>query len=153
VRILVTKVAGATSNKNGLVLIVSEHKKMNSAAAVHRVGKPIQNAFIESFNSRLRDESLNEQVFLSLDDALRKIESSGAVGTIASGRIRVSAYLVPEEFAASHHHLGSEPTWTNASEDLQLQYFAIVVALWDRRGFSRQNFPVPAVELRGAALA
>ena len=37
-------------------------------------GKPIQNAFIESFNSRLREECLNEQVFVSLDDARRKIE-------------------------------------------------------------------------------
>jgi putative transposase len=38
-------------------------------------GKPIQNAFIESFNGRLRDECLNEQVFVSLDDARRKIEA------------------------------------------------------------------------------
>jgi putative transposase len=28
-------------------------------------GKPVQNAFIESFNSRLRDECLNEHVFLT----------------------------------------------------------------------------------------
>ena len=26
--------------------------------ALHRAGKPMQNAFIESFNSRLRDECL-----------------------------------------------------------------------------------------------
>jgi putative transposase len=32
-------------------------------------GKPMQNAFIESFNSRLRDECLNEHVFLSLGEA------------------------------------------------------------------------------------
>jgi putative transposase len=32
-------------------------------------GKPMQNAFIESFNSRLRDECLNEHVFLSLAEA------------------------------------------------------------------------------------
>jgi Integrase core domain len=38
-------------------------------------GKPVQNAFIESFNGRLRDEWLNEQVFVSLDDARRKIEA------------------------------------------------------------------------------
>ena len=29
-------------------------------------GKPVQNAFIESFNSRLRDELLNETTFTSL---------------------------------------------------------------------------------------
>jgi len=32
------------------------------------------NAFIESFNSRLREECLNEQVFVSLADGRRKIE-------------------------------------------------------------------------------
>ena len=32
-------------------------------------GKPVQNAFIESFNSKLRDECLNEHVFLSLGEA------------------------------------------------------------------------------------
>lgn len=36
-------------------------------------GKPTQNAFIESFNSRLRDELLNEEVFGSLADARRKL--------------------------------------------------------------------------------
>ena len=37
-------------------------------------GKPIQNAFIESFNGRLRDECLNEHWFLTLADARRLIE-------------------------------------------------------------------------------
>jgi len=37
-------------------------------------GKPIQNAFIESFNSRIRDECLNEELFLDLADAKKKIE-------------------------------------------------------------------------------
>ena len=37
-------------------------------------GKPNENAFIESFNSRFRDECLNEHVFRSLEDAKRKIE-------------------------------------------------------------------------------
>ena len=36
-------------------------------------GKPTQNAFIESFNGRLRDELLNEDVFGSLADARRKL--------------------------------------------------------------------------------
>jgi len=36
-------------------------------------GKPIQNAFIESFNSRIRAECLNEQVFLDLKDAKKRI--------------------------------------------------------------------------------
>jgi putative transposase len=37
-------------------------------------GKPVQNAFIESFNGRLRDECLNEHWFLSLPDARRVVE-------------------------------------------------------------------------------
>lgn len=37
-------------------------------------GKPIQNAYVESFNSRLRDECLNEEIFLDLADAKKKIE-------------------------------------------------------------------------------
>ena len=38
-------------------------------------GKPVQNAFVESFNSRLRDECLNEHVFLSLAEARATIEA------------------------------------------------------------------------------
>ncbi|MCS3434381.1 transposase InsO family protein [Klebsiella sp. BIGb0407] len=39
-----------------------------------RPGKPTDNAFIESFNGSLRDECLNVHWFLSLEDALEKIE-------------------------------------------------------------------------------
>jgi len=38
-------------------------------------GKPVQNAFIASFNSRLRDECLNEHVFVSLSEAREIIEA------------------------------------------------------------------------------
>jgi putative transposase len=38
-----------------------------------RPGKPTDNAFIESFNGRLREECLNENWFLSLDDARLKV--------------------------------------------------------------------------------
>jgi len=40
-----------------------------------RPGKPTDNAFIESFNSRFRQECLNEHWFISLDDARQKIEA------------------------------------------------------------------------------
>src|SRR5258708_31388653 len=40
-----------------------------------RPGKPTDNALVESFNGRLRDECLNTNLFLSLDDARRKIEA------------------------------------------------------------------------------
>src|SRR5262245_43220731 len=40
-----------------------------------RPGKPVENAFIESFNGRLRDECLNVHQFASLVDAQAKIEA------------------------------------------------------------------------------
>jgi hypothetical protein len=70
-------------------------------------GKPIQNAFIESFNSRLRDECLNEQVFVSLADARHRIEQ----WRVQYNRARPHSslgYLAPEEFAASIEQTGSE---------------------------------------------
>jgi putative transposase len=39
-----------------------------------RPGKPIENCFVESFNERFRDECLNVNWFLSLDDARRRVE-------------------------------------------------------------------------------
>jgi len=63
-----------------------------------RPGKPTDNAFIEAFNGRLRDECLNENWFLSMDDAREKVRSwrkeynshrpHGALGNLS-----------PEEFA------------------------------------------------------
>ncbi len=64
-------------------------------------GKPIQNAYIESFNARLREECFNEHVFLSLDDARGKIER----WRIAYNRERPHSSLgnlTPKEFAAKH---------------------------------------------------
>ena len=40
-----------------------------------RPGKPTDNALVESFNGRLRDECLNEHLFLSLAAARRIIEA------------------------------------------------------------------------------
>ena len=40
-----------------------------------RPGKPVENAFIESFNGTLREECLNEHWFLNLREAGREIEA------------------------------------------------------------------------------
>lgn len=40
-----------------------------------RPGKPTDNAFIESFNGRLRQECLNQHWFLSLEDAQHKMDA------------------------------------------------------------------------------
>jgi putative transposase len=62
-------------------------------------GKPIQNAFIESFNSRLREECLNEQAFLSLDDARRKVGQWREQYNRERPHSSLG-YLTPEAFAA-----------------------------------------------------
>jgi putative transposase len=36
-------------------------------------GKPTQNGFVESFNGRMRDELLNETLFVSLEHARQKL--------------------------------------------------------------------------------
>jgi len=38
-----------------------------------RPGRPVENGFIESFNGRLRDECLNVEWFVSLEDARKKL--------------------------------------------------------------------------------
>ena len=38
-------------------------------------GKPTQNAFIESFNGKFRDECLNDNVFTTLEEARKIIEA------------------------------------------------------------------------------
>ena len=61
-------------------------------------GKPVQNAFVESFNGKFRDECLNQSWFVSLADAGR---------TIGSWRLDYSRHrphsslgdLTPEEYA------------------------------------------------------
>jgi len=40
-----------------------------------RPGKPVDNAYIESFNGSFRDECLNVNWFLSIEDARDKIEA------------------------------------------------------------------------------
>jgi putative transposase len=65
-------------------------------------GKPMQNAFIESFNGRLRDELLNEMLFTSLAQA-----------RVALGRWRADyndarphsqlGWKTPSEFAFTYH--------------------------------------------------
>jgi putative transposase len=55
--------------------LVSWALRNNVALQYITPGKPTQNAFIESFNSRCREECLDQQLFLSLEDARTKIET------------------------------------------------------------------------------
>lgn len=56
----------------GAILVWSLEEKI--AWRYIEPGKPIQNAYIESFNGKLRDECLNEQWFIKLEEAKKKIE-------------------------------------------------------------------------------
>ena len=71
-----------------------------------RPGRPVENAFAESFNGRLRDECLNQHWFLSLADARRTIERwrvayNTARPHRALGRRPPAAYAA--QLAATHH--------------------------------------------------
>jgi len=62
-------------------------------------GKPTQNAHIESFNGKFRDECLNENWFLTLQEAREKIEAWRR--DYNQGRPHSAlGYQTPEEFAA-----------------------------------------------------
>ena len=63
-----------------------------------RPGKPTDNALIEAFNGRLREECLNQSWFLSLEDAREKVESwrQEYNRTRPHGALN---NLAPEEFA------------------------------------------------------
>ena len=65
-----------------------------------RPGKPIENAYVESFNGKFRDECLNEHWFVSLADAQAQIEA----WRIDYNTVRPHSALddqTPNQFAAS----------------------------------------------------
>jgi putative transposase len=63
-------------------------------------GKPMQNGFCESFNGRMRDELLNESLFLGLEHARSKIENW--VDDYNHRRPHSAlGYLTPAAYAAS----------------------------------------------------
>jgi putative transposase len=64
-----------------------------------RPGKPTDNAFIESFNGRLRQECLNQNWFLSLAEARETIET-GARTTTNIGHTARWTNRTPSEFVA-----------------------------------------------------
>jgi putative transposase len=69
-------------------------------------GKPIQNAYIESFNGKFRDECLNQNWFVGLADAQRLIETWRVDYNTARPHSSLG-YQTPLEFAA---RLASPPT-------------------------------------------
>jgi putative transposase len=77
-------------------------------------GKPVENAYIESFNGRLRDECLNENWFISLDHARGIIEE----WRVDYNEIRPHSslgYLTPEEFIEKEVRMAAcSPVYSNS---------------------------------------
>jgi putative transposase len=65
-----------------------------------RPGKPVENAYIESFNGRFRDECLNEHWFLTMAHARRVIEHWRIEYNTERPHSSLGD-LTPEEFAAT----------------------------------------------------
>jgi len=63
-------------------------------------GKPMQNAFCESFNGRMRDELLNETLFLGLDHARAKIATWTSDYNHARPHSSLG-YATPAQYAAN----------------------------------------------------
>jgi putative transposase len=72
-------------------------------------GKPVQNASIESFNGKFRDECLNENWFVSLQDARERIEAWRRDYNQVRPHSALG-YQTPEEFAAQAARGASPPT-------------------------------------------
>ncbi|WP_373832369.1 IS3 family transposase, partial [Delftia acidovorans] len=66
-----------------------------------RPGKPVENAYIESFNGKFRDECLNEHWFMSLRQAKSLIED-WRVEYNTERPHSALGYLTPEQFAQAH---------------------------------------------------
>jgi putative transposase len=79
-------------------------------------GKPIQNAFVESFNARFRDECLNEHWFMGLTDARERIEGWRQDYNTERPH-RSLGQLTPEEYARRFASLQA-PTAPSESQTL-----------------------------------
>lgn len=80
-------------------------------------GKPMQNAFIESFNGRFRDECLNEHLFHGLREARAIIEAWRADYNSARPHTSLGG-LTPREFATRS---GSDHTMNRANLSARAQ--------------------------------
>jgi putative transposase len=72
-----------------------------------RPGKPVENAFIESFNGRLRDECLNVHQFTSIEDAKAKIEAWRLDYNQRRPHSSLG-HLTPDEYAQQRQNSGAE---------------------------------------------
>jgi putative transposase len=113
-----TPVAIQVDNGTEFTSRVVDQWAHQNQVALHFIdrGKPTQNALIESFNGKFRDECLNQNWFVDLRHAREVIED----WRVDYNTVRPHSslrYLTPEEFAAANGcgKDGGFPTLENAS--------------------------------------
>lgn len=74
-----------------------------------RPGKPVENAYVESFNGKLRDECLNAEWFRTLAEAQQTIERWRVDYNTRRPHTSLAG-LTPEEFAHQLPHVSSPPS-------------------------------------------
>lgn len=122
---------GTELTSNAILRWADEHK-----IAWHYIapGKPVQNAFVESFNGRLRDELLNETLFRSLPHARIVLEAWRADYNTSRPHSRLG-WLTPQAYAATRRSTALR------SDDGSAQR---TVAITARQGISNRPIPVAA---------
>jgi len=81
--------------------IVGKVPKAGVTLSFIRPGRPVENAYIESFNGRFRDECLNEHWFVSMRHAKRLIEEWRIEYNTERPHSSLG-YLTPVQFARAH---------------------------------------------------
>ena len=76
------------AKRNGIVLLYIQP------------GKPTQNAFVESYNGKFRDECLNEHLFMNIEEAREVIENRRQFYNTVRPHSSLG-YVPPEQFEAS----------------------------------------------------
>lgn len=128
-----------------------------------RPGKPTDNAFVESFNGRLRDECLNTHWFLSLDDARAKIEAWRQDFNESRPHISLG-FMTPAEFASSAGVPADEapelsfwadtnPGQGHAAEPTQGFWARMPACIGSRRSALATHFPVAPLGISLRAMA
>ena len=107
----------ATRSNPGVIMVDNgpefSGKAMDAWAYQHgvklhfiRPGKPIENAFVESFAGKLRGECLNQHWFVSIDDARAAIESWRIEFNEARPHSALDG-MTPREYAEANRGLAS----------------------------------------------
>jgi len=109
---------------NGSEFIADEVKKFLAASGVETLyiepGSPWENGYIESFNSRLRDESLNGKIFLHIDELKYVVER----WRLDYNHYRPHSslrYMTPAEFAKLCVEVGCYKRQKPMTEDVEIE--------------------------------